>query len=216
MSIYQLDVFSRLTGGGVSNPSVNVFNYRSTVVDPAPPATALGLVSGWATTVLPLYQAVISSLAEVFLIRATNVYDPTDFFESTGVFVGTPAGEVMPRFVSFNFESVRLSVGRHMRARKAIPFVPEGSVTNGSPSAGALTSLANLGAGMSEEFEDPDNTNATYIPILVHKQKYAVPGSDPVRFAYEYYDTEEDQLLHINTITAYAAATVSSQNSRKR
>lgn len=136
-----------------------------------------------------------------------NPYNPEDFDEAPFIPrpVGSGLGDDQPPFVSVGFRSnqTRRDI---RRATKRIGGTVEGLFSDG----GALTP-----AGVTDAIAIASAMNAvltftegaavsTYTPCVVQKEKYAVPGSDPVRYAYRYIrpldNTGRDaQLLKVAT-----------------
>ena len=94
------------------------------------------------------------------------------------------------------------------------------------PSVGSGTDITFLEDGTVEyvswnkilvkcDYDDEGNT-LTFTPIVCKKQKYAVPDSDPVRYAYRYFPTEAEQMDEIaEGVTWQAYTQTRSQTSRQ-
>lgn len=138
-----------------------------------------------------------------------NVYDPTEFYEVPFVdpLAGTIAGDGSARFIAIGFRTTRTRLDIR-RGTKRFGGIATASLDSGGDIDNTLLAgaVADLAAKMSETLEYVDGANTlTFQPCIVKKLKYAVPGSDPTRYAYKYYPTEEDQLDYVMTSITWEA-----------
>lgn len=150
---------------------------------------------------MALLAACQSSQVSFVQIGARDVYSVTDFYETPFIvnLNGSRTGEPLSPINALGFRTNRTRTDIR-RATKRFTGISENDVSSFGSLQGAFVTgqAAPLGAKMSEvlEYDDEGNT-LSFAPIVCGKEKYAVPGSSPVRYAYRYYPTEEDQLDHI-------------------
>ena len=128
-------------------------------------------------------------------IEVRNVYSNTDFYATpfvptlNGKAAATPLSPAMA--IGFHSNRVRLDI---RRATKRIGGVASTFSENGGNIPAAIYNdfVLPVAAKMSEvlEYDDEGNT-ITFTPCVVAKQKYAVPDSNPVRYAYRYIPEED-------------------------
>jgi len=204
MSVYEVILQSDYLGVEV----VNRFNYigagtPAVVSGSFGLASALGAIPGGSNyplgTVLKAIAGLMHTSAKFTLLTVNNVYNPDDFYSAPFVpdFAGVQTGESMSPVMSVGFYSNRVT--RNIRrATKRITGVTEG-FSSGGGSLNALavgfaqTCAVSLGAIL--QYNDEGNT-LTYSPAVVSKEKYQ-SNVNPVRWAYKYYDTLEEQMEHV-------------------
>lgn len=216
MGIYQLNLHMRLGNASSGNDIVNVFNYLPQLVNPTPEDTAALLIEAFQGDVIPAMINVMSVSYNLYRVVAFDVYDVTNFAEVALSNSGAVTGEYLSKFVAWTFQTPRLAAGRHKRARKSIGGVSQTSLANDEPTTSAIADLAALGTAMGSVITPASEANVSFQPILVQKERYLIPNSDPAAYGYRYYSNLTIQLDHILEITEYEAAYLSTQNSRKR
>jgi len=152
-------------------------------------------------------------------VSARAIYDELDFFDTPFVqpAVGDFPNEGLAPFnaVGFFTNRVNQSIGRGYKRFAGVPeqFIGSGGVLVDT----YLTAANQLAAEMSAvlTYDDSGNT-LSFSPAIVQKEKYAVVGSDPVRYAYRYYTSPTTQTAHTVTgINWTPYPTVRSQTSRQ-
>lgn len=189
----------------------NIFHYES-VGTPAAVSRSFGLASAFgaipvpATVLFPadtpmgLWQELLSANVDFTAALAQDIYPNDDFYENvyTGVIGGVGIAPASP-VVSVGFRTSRTD--RNIRrGTKRFAGIPNTIVASGGsidPSARAGWDA--FGDKLAEVLEyDDDGNTISYIPTIVSKKRYTVPGSSPARYAYQYYDTLAEQLEHVS------------------
>jgi len=176
-------------------------------------------------TLLAAIIAVQSSSMEWSSALCLNPYDPTDFDDAPFVPVvvgidsgGTAASPVLA--LGFRTNRVRLDIGR---GYKRFGGLTEGIMTTGGGIEATFEAdIEEIVARMSETLVVTDGAaTLTFAPAVLQKEKYAVPDTDPVRYAYRYWrpldeEGEAAQLaLAASPVTWQAYQDVRSQVSRQ-
>lgn len=133
-------------------------------------------------------------------LTVRDVYSQTDFYESpfTVPFAGKVVGNGLSPSIAYGFRTNRT----RLDIRRGMKRFAGGNVTvydgNNVFNAVFITQLQDIAAKMSEtlEYDDEGNT-LTFAPVVVKREKYQVPGSDPARFAYRYNTNEAQQLQDV-------------------
>jgi len=163
--------------------------YDSIAIPPAYPAG----------TPMAALSAILSNATLFQNIVSKDVYSTTDFFDTAFVpaYGGARGGQPSSPVLAWGFRTniIDTSVGR---GQKRFGGVSEDDVENGGvPSGDHIPRLDALAAALSDILEyDDEGSTLSFTPIVCAKEKYPVPGSSPVRFAYRYYGTEAEQLDH--------------------
>lgn len=129
-------------------------------------------------------------------VEARDVYSDTDFYATGFVpaLTGASAGEPLSPFVAIGFvssrvrQSVRRATKRFVGANEGMSLGGKGVIDAAFLAGSIGTCASRLGAVLT--YNDEGNT-LTFTPAVVKKQKYAVPDSDPVRYAYRYIPVAE-------------------------
>lgn len=161
--------------------------YDTIAVPPAYPAnTPMSAISG-----------VISSATIFNNIVAKDVYSSTDFYDTAFIpaYGGGRSGQPSSPTLAWGFRTNIVDT-RIKRGQKRFGGVSEDDVENGGvPSGDHVARLDNLAAKLSAVLTYDDEGNSiTFTPAVVHKEKYPVPDSSPVRYAYRYYADKATQL----------------------
>jgi len=135
-------------------------------------------------------------------ISAFNVYIPTDFY-SVGFaasFAGSRSGpQPLPSFMAYGFRTNRVNRAIR-RATKRFVGVSYGDLDTDVTFNNATISLMEILADkMSEVIESTVGLpvgETSYQPCVVKKERYAVPGVTPTRYAYRYYTDAAVQLTN--------------------
>ena len=152
-------------------------------------------------------------------INARALYDVVDFYETpfpANTF-GAVTGDSGSPVDAYGFRTNRVRTDIR-RATKRFVGVAESQIsTGGSLNSSAIAAVADLATKMSTNLSYDDEGNTlTFTPVVLKKEKYTVPGSDPVRYAYRYFPTEAEQLDEMaEGVTWEAYTTVRSQTSRQ-
>lgn len=154
-----------------------------------------------ADSVLGLISANMGDAWDWAQLTVLDPYSPTDFYQTPFIpaYGGTRAGEQMSPAVAFGFRTnqVRRDVAR---GTKRLPGVPESAVTTGGLLETAwLGSMEDIAEKMSEilSYDDEGNT-LTFSPAVCGKHQYD-PNPPPAtgnHRAYEYWETEAEQIAH--------------------
>jgi hypothetical protein len=203
------------------------------LLDNALAGTALNLAFALGYDPGDTAEPIADSILEAFLnacignsvaqsLEVRNIYDVTDFVTYALPSTwggGLTGGAYMPTFVNGRIKSNR--VRTDIRAGGAQTWgVPESGVDDADlltgTALGAATTWADYMTAGAAGFVTI--TPTTWVSVIVQKQKYEVPDSDPVRYAYRYYPadmeaTQFEKLAYPLTWTVQSA--VSSQTSRK-
>lgn len=183
----------------------------------------LGVPAGYPNTGLMARIAQVQNDQVTFLgLAIRDVYSNTDFFEQVFVepLIGEAAGTIPSSPVlSYGFKTNRTRSDIRPGQKRFVGvddgFTSPGGVISPGFFAGQINALA---VKMAEilTYEDQGNT-LSYEPIIVGKEKYEVPGSNPIRHAYRYYEAgEAAQLQHImQSITWTPKERVRTQTSRQ-
>lgn len=223
MSIYEVILQSDYLGVEV----VNRFNYvgagtPAVVSGSFALASALGAVPSAGVyplgTLLKAVAGLMLTSAKFTLLTVNNVYNPDDFYSAPFVpdFAGVQTGEGMSPVMSIGFYSNRVT--RNIRrATKRFTGVTEG-FSNGGGTLNTLAlgfaNTAGSALGAIQQYNDEGNT-LTFSPAVVSKQKYQ-SNTNPVRWAYRYYPTLEQQMEHVAQGIAWDVyPTLRSQTSRQ-
>lgn len=157
-------------------------------------------------------------------VSARDVYSVTDFYENP--YPTNPQGLItnavgLSPAVAYGLRTNRVRTDIR-RGQKRFVGVPENAnAAGGMIEASTRTSLLTLATRMAATLTVTDEGNTvTFVPCIVSMQKYPVPGSTPVRYAYRYYPEsdggEAEQLEHIATGVIWDAyASTRTQTSRQ-
>lgn len=162
--------------------------YDNTAIPPAYPSnTPMSAISG-----------VISSATTFQNIVCKNVYSRTDFYDTALIpaYGGGRSGQPSSPTLAWGFRT-NIVDAEIKRGQKRFGGVSEDDVENGGvPSGDHITRLDNLAAKLSVvlAYDDEGNT-ITFTPAVCHKEKYPVPDSSPVRYAYRYFEDKAEQLV---------------------
>lgn len=190
---------------------INVWNYVS---EGTPAATSgsflllrgMGFIPDNAVyptgTVFDAVRALQPNTLAYSQVLSRDVYSTTDFWENP--YVVRPAGllsaEGLSPAIAYGLRTNRVRADIR-RGQKRIAGVTESaSGAGGVLTPGTQAAVATIAARMSAPIVVDDSGNTvTFIPCVVKKEKYLVPDSNPPRFAYRYYEDEEEQLDNVAT-----------------
>lgn len=153
-------------------------------------------------------------------ITVRDLYDPAQFYSTlfleplVGQYV---AGQAMPPFTAMGYGSTRTRLDVR-RGTKRFAGVPESEQDSGVlNTAFVIGEMADVATAMSDILEyDDEGQPLTFAPVILSREKYTVPGSDPERYAYRYWPTEAEQRTHMMTGIIWSPYnTVRSQTSRQ-
>jgi hypothetical protein len=173
-----------------------------------PTDSLYGLIQNNTVTALTYVQALSKAIREA----------PTDFLDvgyAAGV-IGQGVGtQPMSPALGLGFRTNRTRTDI-ARGTKRLAGIDETFVELGGRLVSAAQTVANnIAEALTEVLSyTEDGSSATFAPIVVGKEKYAVPDTD--RFAYKYYDTVSEQMDHIaEGVTWQAYDTIRTQTSRQ-
>lgn len=174
-------------------------------------------------SVLFHYLTLQTNQLQLSQLMIRNIYQVTDFYTVPLAGAGWAgyqtlgAGENLP-FVAMKFVTSRtrldIKAGSLALTAPGESIVdPQGVITSG-PFLAAMQDFCD--ALNAPPFYNVGDNTAEFLPSVFSKQKYEVPDSDPVRYAYRYWPTQSEQSDHsaIN-VTWSLRDRVTSQTSRR-
>lgn len=227
-TLYEITAIGKYQGQQVVNRLTHVTDIDDpTVVSAFTYAQALGIDPG--DTSAPSPDTVLDSLLlcqgssyqmeSLFFRNLFSVIDFYTFVPSGAGWAGQQSwtGAVLPSFVSQKFKTNR--VRTDIRAGTLSLTPPNEASVN---DVGTITGThLDLMATLVQYLNEPPSYTAgpvtvNFRPSILQKEKYAVPDTDPVRYAYRYYEDKDDQLEHTAIgVTWSLVPTVTTQTSRK-
>lgn len=215
-----------LKGVYYGQQTVNRFNYFVDETD-APFATANNLANALGLpldagafvvdSVLEGIQALVSTNFIFSSLFVREVWSATDFTERFLDATGTVTGESLSPINAYGFRSDIKNLEVHRGMKRFAGVAESHSSVGGNLVGGAITLAEDLAARMSANIVDPNaDTAAFFKPCVVGKERYVVPGSDPVRYAYRYWPSIAETLPTLAVgVTWENYDTVRSQVSRQ-
>ncbi len=183
---------------------INRWNYLATGTAP-PEGFAFGLNDAMGFHPVAGVPPVGSILAKLITFLAAgcefvqsiciNPYDPEDFDAQPFVprVIGADTTQPAAPFLAIGFRTnqVRRDI---RRGTKRFGGITETMMdANGAIPGGGITIADDLATLMGATLTYTDGSDvSTYTPAIVKKEKYAVPGSSPVRYAYRYLNPLND------------------------
>lgn len=165
---------------------LNIYTYLGDVGQ-----TAVNLVAAFQEDVLPQIRAIQASqiITTRFVAQSLgNLGDNSDVDVFLGGFV-TPVS-ILPVFNAIGF-TLRPASRVVRPGSKRIAGIYEEALANGViTNADALVALENIRLALDSDISDLDVL--FFEPIIVKRVVYDVPGSDPVRQAHRYPETDEE------------------------
>lgn len=145
-------------------------------------------------TVIQAISAIQSIGVQFQSVECRAVYSNTDFYSTAFIpnLIGSQGAESLPPFIAYGARTSRTRSDIR-RATKRFVGVPEAAnASNNTINNSQLAGLATLCERMSEvlEYDDEGNT-IVFRPAVVKKQRYEVPNTNPVRYAYRYIPEED-------------------------
>jgi len=234
MSLYELTV----TGTTLGQQSIWRSNWRQIDIDPLGNLNAYRLLQALgyneaapaapvAGSAFALFMACALEAAGIESLFVRNLFDPLDFFEiplPTVWIGGQDDADVMPPFICGQWRSSRTNL-LVRRGHMSTWGIAEENVTNDSVVSGVDLTVP------MDDFAEVMSAPVThtiglqiysYRNAILGKERYMVAGSgtdpitNPARWAYKYYPTIEEQLVHAAIgVTWTRMSAVSSRNSRK-
>ena len=150
-------------------------------------------------------------------VTAKAVYSLTDFYTLPLLAnnMGSATGQPTSAFSAFPFQTSRVRSDIR-RGNKRLVGVIEDAITDFGEVSITYKGYADLLAvdfTSTLTYDDEGNT-LTFIPVVVSKEPYVTPSG---KTAYQYYDTEIEQALHLATgVLWFAKDFATTQSSRKR
>jgi len=228
MSLYQVILKGSYQGQLVINAPSFITNNEAPET-----STAFGLATGMGyIAVLPnepqsdsFLEAYLGAQTDIFHldeIMVRNLYDVNDFYTvalSGAGWNGTnPAGaDGEVSFVASKLQTNRVRTDINRGSMALTPLTEESYSADGTVQAGGMAALQLVCDRLNEPISTADGEVTTdFIPAVISKEKRAVPGSSPVRYAYYFYETEAEQLEHVASgVTWNVKNRATSQVSRK-
>lgn len=171
-----------------------------------------GLADAFITTLVPPINNMQSSVIANVSVRVYGLTEDAPLWEQDVAGQGTIAdAEILPLHDAANF-TMKVGTRAVRPGSKRISGIPEAGQVNGMFETVGYLNLLNLvrlalAAPVSAEAE------VDYTPVVVKRIKYAVPDSDPVRYAYR-FPTEGDPLVYAPVAACLLNRKVSHQTSR--
>jgi len=218
----------KMQGSYLGQQVISTFNYQGSGTPAAVSmsfalSSAFGLIpsAGVYPTGTPFYgmRNGYSNQVSYSIGAVRDIYSDTDFYETPLVplGVGNNTGTPSPSFNAFGFRTNRVRADIRRGFKRLPGVVTEVIGSNGALTSTALTA-AQANAGLLSlvlTYDDEGNT-LTFTPCVLGREKYAVPDSSPIRYAYRYYPTEAEQEDFVAAGIVYQAnTTVRSQVSRQ-
>jgi len=217
-----------LEGLYFNNQTINRFNYlfngeTATVTKSYGLAFAMGAVYAGATfapgTIMLKLQNLLCVPYHFIQLTVRDVYSDTDFHQVAFLNDkdGLASGDAASPALAYGFRSnrTRLDIRRGQRRFAGVTetYMGSGGVLAGS----GVTLCEELAELMSDALTFIDGSaTLTYNPVIVQKERYAVPGSSPVRYAYRYYEDYSVQEDHLMSAIAWEnQTTIRTQTSRQ-
>jgi hypothetical protein len=161
-------------------PLHNLYTY-----DSGGTGTAVDLINAFRDDMLPLILQLQCAQIRTDTIKAYSLGNLGDLDEQTVDETGANVGlQMLPVFNAVNF-SLKPTSRAVRSGSKRIAGIPETVQVDGTiTDATYLTAMEALRIAMSNPISDDDLV--FFDPVIVKRVKYAVPDSDPVRYAYRY------------------------------
>lgn len=174
-------------------------------------------------SVLRTFLAAQTALYQVDELIVRNLWSVTDFITQpvSGVdwqgSIVVPAGDGLQTFVAAKLRTNRVRTDIRRGTLSLTGGTEEMTEGNDVWTSGYMTLLNGLATALNA---GPTFTNGgastQFLPSVFKKERYVVPDSDPVRFAYRYYtDFALFQANVASPVTWSAVESISSQVSRK-
>jgi hypothetical protein len=206
--------FYNLVCTAVANNSIleNAYQYVSTSLL-ASSEEAGAILEYFVNEVIPVLRPIMHNSTQITQLYVIAPYSPDVFALQSfpaGTHPGTTTGEALPRFVAWQFRSLRQR--RDIRnGYKRIGIVGEGAQSGGVPIAGALTNLNAFAAKISAQFTVTGSFGSYGVsPVVVKRIKYE---SSPGKFSYRLPQGTDP--LEYYEATNWLYHNMSTQNSRK-
>lgn len=168
--------------------------------------TAADLYEAVEDDVIGPLQDILSVIADRATVKVINLFDDEDFFEANSATFtgGQVAGEAMPTFVGAAFRIVRPNRSiRH--GRKTVGPLAEGSVANGSPTAG-FTTIADSWALQLQTPIEADSSPVSSYALCIPKHTLVDEGTEDERY----------EITDLVVAQSFEFIRVSSQVSRRK
>jgi len=174
--------------------------------------SAVDLVNAFIEDMLPEIRPAQASQLTHTLIAAYSLGNLADLGEEVVSLAGLKTGQsILPIFNAYSF-TLRPTSRAVRPGSKRIAGVYEDAVING-----IIVDPVPLGEleAIRVALDTPISTDDAlfYTPVIVKRVKYEVPGSDPVRFAYRYPETDEE-LVFATLSGVKSSPRISHQTSR--
>src|SRR6266404_824030 len=177
--------------------TINRWNYTGDGVPVAPSdrafslLSALGMIPPGGVAPSGTLLALVSPDEAFTQALVKNPYDPTDFYDApfNPVVPGTSDGtNSLSPAEAFGFVTslIRRDISRG--TKRFVGVTTADNVAGGLLSSTALTRMDNIVTAMNATVTHTiAGVTFTFVPVIAGKERYAVPGSSPVRYAYRYH-----------------------------
>jgi len=186
---------------------LNVYFYQDLLLA----STAQNVVESWIADVLPKVETLQVDTLTHKLVDAVNLADPSNFYEIDVDETGGSTADGLPPHSAVGY-GLRLNSRALRPGSKRYAGIPETSQVDGF-----LTDETYLGYVETVRIQQSaillSGVLQTFQPIVVKRVRYAVPGTDPVRYAYRLPE-DDGEFVFGNVITALTNLRVSHQVSR--
>jgi len=194
-----------LKGVYFGQQTINRFNYYVAPTD-GDAATANQLANAMglpitdgdfaADSLLAALQALVSTNFIFSSLFVRDVYSNTDFTERFLDAIGATVADGTSPINSFGFRTDIKNLVVHRGMKRFAGVSENDSSQGGNLAAGAITKAELLATRMSADIADAGaDIAAVFKPCVVGKERYVVPNSDPVRHAYRYFPTVDEQFF---------------------
>ena len=165
---------------------LNVYTYQDLLLT----SNAEILVTEWIAQFIPVVKALQGTGLNHVLVDAVRLGDPSNFYEQVINTPGISSGDMLPSHDAVSF-TYRLNTRSLRPGSKRIAGITEAEQSNGVlGGSGVPEALENLRLALKAVIMG--GIVETFKPVVVKRVKYAVPGTDPVRYAYRFPETEEE------------------------
>jgi len=150
-------------------------------------------------TMFEKIRALQASQVEYEQIIVKEIWDLADFY--TAPFIphalgSTSDGKPLSPVMSYGFVSTQTTRAVRRGTKRFTGIPGSAAEAGGGFTGGALTAMDTLAAAMTDNltYTPESGSPSVFQPVIVGKQDYVVPGSDPPRTAYKYYPDYAAQL----------------------
>ena len=169
-----------------------------------------------ADTCMKFIRNLQSSDVKNIQLLCRNIYPGADFYEIPYPLeaAGSVDSPSLPPFAAYGFNTSRVTTAIRRGQKRFAGVTESANDGEGNLNSTFLGLMGDLADAMSANLSYTDGGNSlTFIPAIVHKEKYTTPAGND---AYRYYSTEAVQLTHLAQGFAWnTKSQVRSQTSRQ-